>query len=134
MKSGVGIIAGLYLSLLALLTTGCAYSVHQVYVSDFQPYKAIEQGDIVKGKGEQFVILGFTKETNYVEEARANLMKECPEGTVSGITTQISTSLGFFSWTNKALMQGLCIRSHSAESHPPPHHPQSPKMRALKGA
>ena len=30
-------------------------------------------------------------------------------GRIEGITTQISTSLGFFSWTNKVLMKGFCF-------------------------
>lgn len=92
------------------LTTGCAHSIHQVHTSDMIPYAAIESGDIVKGKAEQFVILGFTDNTDYVNQATHQLMAACPQGSISGITTQISTSLGFFSWTNKALMQGLCVK------------------------
>jgi hypothetical protein len=103
-------------STVALLATGCTYSIHQVQVSDFQPYAPLERGDIVKGYGEQFVILGITNETNYVEAAYKNLMNNCPAGSLSGITTQISTAHGFFSWTNKALMQGLCIKASEASA------------------
>ncbi len=98
------------LGLLAGWMGGCAHSVHQVYVSDSRPYQKLEAGDVVKGRSEQFVILGMTGQTNFVEEARADLIRQCPNGDLSSITTQISTSLGFFSWTNKALMQGLCTK------------------------
>lgn len=97
--------------LLALLLSGCTHSIHQVQVSDFQPYRAIERGDVVAASAEQFTVMGFTGETNYVDDAYQRLQRKCPDGTLTGITTQISTSHGFFSWTNKALMQGLCVKA-----------------------
>lgn len=99
-------------SILALTwLVGCAHSIHQVHTSDFVPGTPIESGEIVKGYAEQFVIFGFTQQTNYVDQAYQKLMSACPGGSITGITTQLSTSLGFFSWTNKALMQGLCVRA-----------------------
>ena len=99
--------------IVSVLASGCTYSIHQVQVSDFQPYAPIERGDIVKGYGEQFVIMGFTQQTDYVNAAYKNLMNACPSGSLSGITTQIYTAHGFFSWTNKALMQGLCLKNQA---------------------
>lgn len=99
----------LVLPVLVLSFAGCAHSVHQAHVSDFGPYASVESGEVVKGYAEQFVILGFIGQTDYVNQAYANLMQACGDGRITGITTQMSTSLGFFSWTNKALMQGLCI-------------------------
>lgn len=58
----------------------------------------------------QKVILGFVFDTNYVNEARKNLIAKCPNGDIQGVTTRYSTSLGFFSWDNKVLMQGLCLK------------------------
>lgn len=95
-------------ALLAL--SGCAHSVHEVYVSDFGSYQKLEQGTMVKASAEQFTVMGFIRETNYIDEARRKLMAQCPSGEISGISTQFSTSLGFFSWTNKVLMQGLCTK------------------------
>lgn len=95
--------------LLLLSLASCAHSIHEVHTSDFIPGTPIEAGDMVKASTEQFVIMGFTGETNYVDQAYQKLMAECPNGSISGITTQYSTSLGFFSWTNKILMQGLCL-------------------------
>jgi hypothetical protein len=95
--------------IILVLLSACAHSIHQVHTSDFSPMAAIENGEMVKGNGEQFVIMGFVTETDYVNQAYQQLMSACPKGTVTGITTQLSTKLGFFSWTNRALMQGLCI-------------------------
>lgn len=98
----------------SLLTlSGCAHSVHQVHSSDFLPYASIESGTVVKGYGEQFTVLGMVDETHYVNQAYQRLIANCPNGSITGITTQISTSLGFFSWTNKALMQGICVAKHN---------------------
>lgn len=99
------------LILSSLIFAGCAHSVHQVHTSDFKPGSSVESGDMVKGYGEQFVVFWFADNTNYVNAAYKDLMGNCPDGTLTGITTQISTSLGFFSWTNKALMQGLCLKN-----------------------
>lgn len=96
--------------LLFLSLASCAHSVHEVHTSDFLPGAPIESGEMVKAYSEQFVVLGFVGQTDYVDQAYTKLMSECSGGAISGITTQYSTSLGFFSWTNKILMQGLCLR------------------------
>ena len=88
---------------------GCAHSMHEVHTSDFIPYASLKDGTIVSSRAEQFVVLGFTQNTNYVDEAYRKLLSACPNGALSGITTQIATKLSFFSWTNSALMQGLCL-------------------------
>ena len=93
----------------AALLTGCMHSIHQVHVSDFEPFDKFESGNIVSAKTEQFVILGFVQQTDYVDKAYKALQEKCPQGQLQGITTQYSTSLSFFSWTNKILMQGLCV-------------------------
>jgi hypothetical protein len=92
-----------------LFLAACAHSVHEVQTSDFIPSAPIESGEMVKASTEQFVVLGFVGDTNYVDQAYQKLMASCPNGSISGITTQYSTSLGFLSWTNKILMQGLCL-------------------------
>lgn len=101
----------------SLFLSGCAYSVHNVYVSDFGAYPKLEQGQMVKASAEQHVVMGFVYETNYVDQARKKLIDQCPQGDISGISTQFSTSLGFFSWTNKVLMQGLCTKANTQASN-----------------
>ncbi len=97
-------------SLLAVLSS-CTHSLHLSHVSDFSPtFKEYSKGELVKAKAEQFTVMGFTDNTDYVDLAYRQLQGTCPNGTIQGITTQYSTSHGFFSWTNHIQMQGLCIK------------------------
>ena len=96
-----------------LLVSGCAHSIHQVHTSDFTPAAQVTSGRMLKASSEQFTILGFVGDTNYVDQAYEALMNQCSGGVITGITTQYSTSFGFFSWTNKILMQGLCLQPKS---------------------
>jgi hypothetical protein len=82
-----------------------------VHVGDFSPWSSPAKGQMIEAKSEQFVIMQFVDNTDYVDQARQKLMEKCEGGRVTGITTQFSTSLGFFSWTNKILMRGLCVKS-----------------------
>ena len=106
----------LTVSVVLLATSACTHSIHKVHVSDFSPYAPVEQGKIVKASAEQFTVMGFVKETDYVDQAVEKLKSECPSGELTGITTQFSTSHGFFSWTNKVLLQGLCLADNSKSS------------------
>lgn len=99
-----------------LFLSACAHSIHQVQVSDF---RSGQKGQQVTAKTEQFVIMGFVTQTDYVDQAYKALAAKCPNGEVSGITDQFSTSMGFFSWTNKILLQGLCTQSVSANNDSP---------------
>jgi hypothetical protein len=101
----------LKIALLAIFFTGagCAHSIHQVQVSDFSPYAPKTKGRTIKVKTEQFVILGFTGDVDYVEKALTKLLAKCPKGQIVGITTEYMTNLGFFSYTNKIFMKGLCV-------------------------
>jgi len=86
----------------------CTHSVHLVHVSDFSPYQGVKKGTLISASSEQSVILDFSDNTDYVDQALAELESKCTKGRISGITTQFSTSHGFLSYTNKILMQGLC--------------------------
>lgn len=94
---------------IGLLASQCSHSIHLVHVSDFEPKTSARSGRIIQATSEQLSILGFKSDTNYVEEARQKLMRQCPRHDIEGITTQFSTSHGFFSWTNKILMKGVCL-------------------------
>lgn len=99
------------LALLALLLSGCTHSLHLVHVSDFDPsYKASNQGDWITSYAEQFTVMGFANDTNYVDRAYSKLKSQCQGGGIQGIQTEFWTSHGFFSWTNKVRMQGLCLK------------------------
>ena len=100
----------LQMTVLTLGLSGCTHSVHQYHVSSIKPSSRKSQSKKIQAEAEQFVILGMTKETNYVNNAFLDLQKKCLNGRVTGIHTRFSTSHSFFSWTNKIKMTGSCIR------------------------
>ncbi|MBP6217143.1 MAG: hypothetical protein KA436_00995 [Oligoflexales bacterium] len=97
------------IALSAFLLSSCVHSVHQVGVSDFEPFGGNGKG--IESQAEQFVIMGVTSETNYADEAYQMLLSQCQGGEIRGVFTRYSTSLGFFSWTNKILIKGQCFKS-----------------------
>jgi hypothetical protein len=97
------------IGLLGLLSLfSCAHSVHQV-ATDVALNPGNKSGKLIKASGEQFVILGMVTQTNYVEAARDELLKQCPQGAVSPLTTKYMTDLGFLSWTNRIELEGNCL-------------------------
>lgn len=96
-----------YNIVLIFLVQSCAYSLHEFHVSDFEKATGTKP-NIVEASSEQFVILGIAFDTDYVEIALSQLIQKCPKGTLDGITTKYSTDLGFFSWTNRIKMMGIC--------------------------
>jgi hypothetical protein len=98
------------LSLTLLMIISCTHSVHIMHVGDFRPYQKFSSGTKIESEAEQFLILGFTQESNYINEAREQLMAQCENGVIQGPVTRVSTSHGFFSWTNRVYMQALCVK------------------------
>jgi hypothetical protein len=101
----------LLITLVFLILSGCAHSLHMVHVGDFSPWSAPAKGQMIEARSEQFVVMQWVDNTDYVDQARQKLIEKCDGGRITGITTQFSTSLGFFSWTNKILMRGLCVKT-----------------------
>ncbi len=99
--------------ILFLLTTACTHSVHVDQAGDFSPYSRFEDGKMIQTEKEQLVVLGITQDTSYVNAAYNDLARQCPKGQVLGVNVRYSTSHGFFSWTNKILMQGICVSNNS---------------------
>jgi hypothetical protein len=95
-------------ALALIFAFGCAHSFHQA-ATDVSLNPIGQQGRAVKAEAEQFVILGMVTNTNYVEEARDALLKQCPKGTISPLTTQYLTDLGFLSWKNRIILEGTCL-------------------------
>ncbi|NJL25856.1 MAG: hypothetical protein HC902_12260 [Calothrix sp. SM1_5_4] len=101
----------LVLAAAVLGLAGCTHSLHVAHYSDFSPtFAAFQKGEWVEAEGEQFTFMGFVTQTNYVNTALNNLVNQCPNGNIQGIQTQYSTDHGFFSWTNRVRMQGLCVK------------------------
>lgn len=106
-----------HLNCLAILCftslVACSHSIHLVHVSDFDPRVKKGMGKVVEARSEQVNFMGFKFDTDYVEEARYALIARCSRGRLEGVTTQFSTSHGFFHWRNKILMRGVCIQGRS---------------------
>jgi hypothetical protein len=89
--------------------SSCSHSVHQVHVGDFSHgFKSLKEGKMISAESEQFVIMGFVMDTDYVDQAYQNLLGQCPKKNIQSVSTNFSTSHGFFSWTNRIKMQALC--------------------------
>ena len=102
------------LAFCSLILLSCTHSVHIVHVGDFRPYQKFSSGTKIEAEQEQFLILGFTLETNYINRARKDLLSQCEKGVIQGPVTRVSTSHGFFSWTNHVHMQALCLDTSEA--------------------
>ncbi len=96
------------LGLLMIVASGCTHSIHIVNAGGYQPYVKPKKGKLIEAESEQFTILGFTGNTDYVDQAYEEIQSQCRKGKITGVTTQFSTSHGFFSWTNKILIRGTC--------------------------
>ena len=92
---------------LALSLAGCAYSVHMVEMGDVD-FVRTSQAQEITASGEQFAVLGFVTQTDYVDQAMDRLKGQCPNKKISGIQARYSTALGFLSWTNKVVLHGYC--------------------------
>ena len=93
-----------FISMLA----SCGHSIHMVQVTSFDNILERKEPQEITARTSQFVVLGFTDNTTYVDRAYKMISAKCPQGFIEGLTTQFSTSLGFLSWTNKIVIRGLC--------------------------
>lgn len=93
-----------------IATTGCSHALHLSHIDDIQPVIRSPDAVRVRAQSEQFTVLGFTQDTDYVNQAYAKLQDSCRDGVITGINTRYSTSHGFLSWTNKVRMSGWCVR------------------------
>ena len=96
------------LALTTVLFLGCAHSIHVVHSNPYDQSPGTAEPELIEARSEQGVVLGFAFDTDYVDRAYNTLQAKCSKGRIEGITTQFSTSLGFFNWTNKILMRGFC--------------------------
>lgn len=102
------------LALIGLLfLASCSHALHQVSMGDHSLYASPKAGKKVSVLTEQTSVMGFVFETDYVEQARTELMRKCPKGDVRNIMTRYSTSHGFFHWKNKIYMEGRCFTGRS---------------------
>lgn len=99
----------LFLTAFLFLSFSCAHSIHMVQATSFDTSEKAGKSRVIEARSKQFVVMDFVTQTDYADEAYEILLSQCPNGRIEGVVTQFSTSLGFFSWTNKILMKGLCF-------------------------
>jgi hypothetical protein len=99
------------LAMIAFAAVGCSHALHLSNIDDIQPGIRSKSARRIKSHTEQFVVMGFVQQTDYVNEAYNKLASACPNGSVTGVNTRYSTSHGFFSWTNKIHMTGWCVEN-----------------------
>ncbi len=92
---------------LVLVASGCAHSVHQVYVSAMDSKATYGKGRWVQVETQDFVILSFAAQTNYIETAYRELQDKCP-GRIAQVTSEHLTSFKFLSYDQKLILRGLC--------------------------
>jgi hypothetical protein len=99
-------------SIVAMSVTGCFSSVHEYQAAGYAPSADEPRSNLdakpIRADAQQFVVLGITDNTDYVNEAYARLLAQCA-GEIVGVNTRYSTELGFLSYTNNVQMEALCL-------------------------
>ncbi|MBC7533748.1 MAG: hypothetical protein H7318_19445 [Oligoflexus sp.] len=100
-----------FMILLGILITApsCAHSINQVYVGSMDASARFGKGKWVEVETSDRVILGFQMDTNYVDNAYAELQEKCP-GRLSQVTSEHITSYLFLSYRQRLLLKGLCMQ------------------------
>jgi hypothetical protein len=98
------------LAFLFLMLSGCSHSIHQVYVSSMDQGANYKQGKWVTAAAEDYVILSFQMDSDYIEKAYKNLEAKC-KGRISQVTTEFLTSYQFVSYDQKLILRGFCQKS-----------------------
>jgi hypothetical protein len=99
----------LLLSIFMLGTlSACTSSIHmsQVDIDSISPDER-SRGTVIEIEKSQKNILGFVYNTNYADQAYAELLHQCPNGT-SMVNVEYLTNHGFLSWTDKIRIKAVC--------------------------
>jgi hypothetical protein len=105
----------LSLGLALALLGGCTHSVHQVAMGEFDDVPAAARLRPIEAETSQDVFLA-TGNTDFADEAMAELAQRCPRGRVVGIQARHSTSLGFLVHTNRMKITGYCLEDAPSPS------------------
>jgi hypothetical protein len=93
---------------MAILLTSCSHSIHQVYVSAQDRLPPAQKTGWIDVEKDDFVVLGFTTTTDYVEKAYKELESKC-NGRISQVSTEHLTSYYFLSYKQRIRLKGLCV-------------------------
>ncbi|HEY3816653.1 MAG TPA: hypothetical protein VGL81_05755 [Polyangiaceae bacterium] len=99
---------------LAVLASGCSYSMHEYQAAGYAAATPTSgpprQAVWIHSRADQGVLLGVTDNTDYVDVAYRGLLAEC-SGDIVGLNTRYSTKLGFLSFKNTVEMQAFCLEA-----------------------
>ena len=99
-------------TLLALLGSGCSYSLHEYQAAGYAPATPTSgpalKASWIHARADQDVVLGIVDNTDYVDVAYRSLLSQCG-GDVVAVNTRFSTKLGFLSYTNTIDLQAMCL-------------------------
>ena len=84
-------------------------SLHEVSLLEATDLSGARSVRPVEARTEQFVVLSFAFDADYVGDARRALLAACPRGRIVNITARFSTDLGFFAYRNKLVLRGYCL-------------------------
>lgn len=96
--------------LLILCLSSCTHSVHMYTAGDVDAPVKPESMKKITAESEQFTVLGFVYDTNYIDQAVEKLRNQCKKGSIHFISSRYSTSHGFLSWKNKIHLEGYCMQ------------------------
>lgn len=103
------------LLLVALNVSGCAIglgrSIHEYGQLDHEKITTQSKSKKIESIGTQTVILFFSFDTDYADEAYKDFLGKCRQGRIVNVRSIYSTELGFFAYKNKLRILGDCIES-----------------------
>ncbi len=91
-----------------MMLSACTSSIHMSQVDiGSNSQKDLDEGKVIAIEKSQKNILGFVYDSNYVDQAYAELLQRCPNGTAM-INVEYLTNHGFLSWTDKIRLKAIC--------------------------
>lgn len=91
-----------------MMLSACTSSIHMSQVDiGSNSQKDLDEGKVIAIEKSQKNILGFVYDSNYVDQAYADLLQRCPNGTTM-INVEYLTNHGFLSWTDKIRLKAIC--------------------------
>ena len=81
-----------------------------VHSSGFDPYVSTSKGKLIEARSERQVFLFFNGDTDYVDSAYQSFQAKCLGGEIVGVTTEFQTALQPFSYLQKIIMKGWCLK------------------------
>lgn len=86
--------------------TGCATSIHHAVPGDISNYKKAKKGKKIRVEVKKQYIIGKF-DNNFVDQAYNKLVRKCPKGKITGVSSTYMTDLGFYFFKEQNDIRGL---------------------------